>query len=182
MARVPEAIQDHQLEVGARTSTCVMRCFLTSTARHWYSWPECKNRIVEVVWAKLAEGFLESYHTHQPCKDIHHLLKGEELESQETKKMTSPPTFHFEILTDVLYYKGKVCVPRASVSDVIYLTHDNNMVRYFAYSKTIDWLKIYHWKQVREFLVSSRVHHVPTKQGRYSKTIRCTVVNGAPNA
>lgn len=46
----------------------------------------------------------------------------------------------------MLWYQGKVCVPRRSVRDVLHLAHDVKISGHFAFSKTLSRLEGYHWK------------------------------------
>ena len=45
-----------------------------------------------------------------------------------------------------LYYSGKLCRPRKSVSDVLQLAHDSKISGRFKFAKTLSRLNNFHWR------------------------------------
>ena len=45
-----------------------------------------------------------------------------------------------------LYYNGKLCIPRKSVSDVLQLEHDSKISGNFKFAKTLSRLSNFHWR------------------------------------
>lgn len=105
-----------------------------------------KNASVEVVSAELPADFVKNYQTGTTLKDIYTSLQGKEPMDKTTNETVSRLIPHFEIHNDVLYYEGKICVPRANVRDVMHLAHDEKEAGHFGYTKTLARFESYHSK------------------------------------
>ena len=90
--------------------------------------------------------FGEQYAGDQMFGPIVRAFSGEWSDDPVQKERTARllPLFKFE--KGLLYYNGKVCVPRICVRDVLGLAHDLTVSGHFAFRKTIDRLHRYHWK------------------------------------
>lgn len=94
----------------------------------------------------LPDGFIENYLQDVTFKDIYRSLKGEKLTETIKKDRISRLLPLFYLHDNVLYYDGRLCVPRKNVHDILYLAHDNKTSGHFGYSKTLSRLDGYHWK------------------------------------
>lgn len=52
----------------------------------------------------------------------------------------------FDMNIDLLLYKGKVCVPRKNIKDILRMAPNSPIAGHFSYLKTIDRLQNFHWK------------------------------------
>lgn len=94
----------------------------------------------------LPENFTNNYLHDLTFGDIYRYLKGVEIDNNLKSNQIARLAKFFKIEDEILYYEGKVCVPRSNVKDILFLAHDNKTSGHFGYYKTLSRLDRYHWK------------------------------------
>ena len=90
--------------------------------------------------------FRDHYSTDQVFGPILKAFGRERPDDPVQKERISRLLHLFRCADGLLYYNGKLCVPRKFVRDVLGLAHNLTFSGHFAIQKTVDRLHNYHWK------------------------------------
>lgn len=102
----------------------------------------------------LPEDFTSNYRDDPTFADVFKALSGEDLKCSTKTARVSRLLGQFEIKDGILWYDSRICVPRANIKDVMLMAHDSVTSGLFGYSKTLERIDKYHWKNK-----SSDVHN-----------------------
>ena len=90
--------------------------------------------------------FSEHYEDDQLFGPVVRALKGTFPRDKISKDRLSRILHLFRWQNRGLVYKGKLCVPRRCVRDILYEAHDSKIAGHFAFGKTLARLAHFHWK------------------------------------
>lgn len=98
------------------------------------------------IEAELPIGMTENYDSDQFFHTYFRALKGSFPNENVIRERVMQLLPEFQLEEDVLKFRGKVCVPRANVRDIMHLAHDCKLAGHFSYTKTLARLENFYWK------------------------------------
>jgi len=100
---------------------------------------------VEVPFIKF-EDVIQDYEDDQLFGPILKALEGKYPKDPKEKYRLEQLLPYFELKDRKLFYNGKLCVPRKSVSTILQIAHDSRVGGHFKFAKTMSRLSNFHWK------------------------------------
>lgn len=95
---------------------------------------------------ELSDGFVQNYETDSLFGPVHGALRYSLQTGDVQRDCTTMIMPLFTVKKKVLLYAGKVCVPRASVKDILRLAHDVRSSGHLSTTKILSLLGGFHWK------------------------------------
>lgn len=100
---------------------------------------------IMAVELNLPSGFTHNYGKDAMFGPIYRALSGKMSEKEVEKSRVQRLLPLFELQSENLFYKDKLCVPRSYVKDILEIAHDSCVSGHFAFSKTLKRLQGFHW-------------------------------------
>ena len=107
--------------------------------------PHASVNQTELVHANL-DGITDAYADDKLYGNVLKVMDGEKVDDEVMRKKVQKILPLFRREGKKLYYEGKLCVPRKSISTILQLAHDAKTSGHFGYLKTLSRLKNFHWK------------------------------------